>query len=158
MFPKHALLSVHAFIRVHLGVRESFHNIHPSSVYTFFQQNPLFWSVNLFQRKAGSYFFPKTCWLLVNQSIFIYLLYYYYYYYYYFFFFFLQSWYLRSHIYFSFLKSRANEGTHGLPTLNHKVNGKNAMISHNEKQWQNKLRAIMSDHSGSKHNNWKQQR
>ena len=37
-------------------------------------------------------------------------------------------------------------------------NRKNAMISHNEKQWQNKLRAIMSDHSGSKHNNWKQQR
>jgi len=85
--------------------------------------NPLF-----FQRKAKSYFIPKTCLLLVNQSIFIYYIIIIIYYY--------DKVDICDHIYiyiFSFLKSRANEGTHGLPTSNHKVNGKNAMISCNEK-------------------------
>jgi len=44
---------MHSFESI-LGVRENFHSTHPLGVYTFFQQNPLFWSVSLFQRKARS--------------------------------------------------------------------------------------------------------
>ena len=137
VFPKHAPLSTHTFIRVYFGRSENFHSVHPSGAYThfFFSKTFVSRSVNpfFFQRKARSYFFPKTCRLLVNQSIFNY----YYYYYYYYFPFLTKLISTITYIFFSFLKSRANEGTHGLPTWNHKVNGKSAMISRNEKQWQN---------------------
>ena len=116
-----------------LGVRKNFHSVHSSGVYTyffFFDKAFASRSINLFfQWKARSYFFSKTCWLLVNQNIFIYFYYY---------LLLFDKVDICDHIYFfPFLKSRANEGTHELPTSNHKVTGKNAMISRNEKQWQN---------------------
>jgi len=62
-------------------------------------------SLNLFfQRKARSYFFPKHVGFLVNQFIFI------------LFFFLTKLISAITYVFFSFLKSHANEGTQGLPT------------------------------------------
>ena len=130
-----------------LGVLENFHSIHPSGAYTHFFFNKAFvsWSVNLFfQREARSFFsFQKHVGFLVNQFIFI-------------FFSFWQSWYLRSHTFFF---EKSCERGYARPTyvkIQRQGNQRNAMISR-KKQWQNKLKAIMSDHGGSKNNNWKQQ-
>jgi len=43
-----------------LGVRENFHNIHPSGVYTFFFQKLVMIS-EFFQRKVGSYLLSQAC-------------------------------------------------------------------------------------------------
>ena len=50
---------VHSFESI-LGVRENFHSIHPSGVYTFFQK--LVMISKFFQRKVGSHLFSKACW------------------------------------------------------------------------------------------------
>jgi len=49
---------VHSFESI-LGIRENFHSIHPSGVYTFFQKLVI---INdfIFQRKVGSYLFSKA--------------------------------------------------------------------------------------------------
>jgi len=60
---------------------------------------------------------------------------------------------------FFFLSKKSCERGYARPTyvkIQRQSNRRNAMISRNKKPWQNKLRAVMSDHSGSKHNNWKQ--
>ena len=44
-----------------LGVRENFHSIHPSGVYTFFLKKLVMIS-KFFQRKVGSHLFSKACW------------------------------------------------------------------------------------------------
>ena len=43
-----------------LGVRENFHSIHPSGVYTFFQK--LVMISKFFQRNVVSHLFSKACW------------------------------------------------------------------------------------------------
>ena len=52
-----------------MGVRENFHTIHPSGVYTFFQQKKhLFWSVNFCSKKSGNLFsFQQHVGFLANQ-------------------------------------------------------------------------------------------
>ena len=76
MFPKDVLLSIYAHIRFHLGIRENFHNIHPSGVHTFCFQNPLvFWPVIFSEEKLAVISFQKRVGLfsfffLVNWLIF----------------------------------------------------------------------------------------
>ena len=53
-----------------LGVRENFHSIHPSTAYTFFQQNPLFWSVNLFSKKCWKLFLFKSVLAIQPKDVF----------------------------------------------------------------------------------------
>jgi len=58
-----------------LGVWENFHSIHPSAVYTFFQQEPfaLIGEKKFCSKKSRQLFsFQKRVGFLVNQSIFIY--------------------------------------------------------------------------------------
>ena len=59
---------VHSFESI-LGVRENFHSIHPSGVYTFFFKNWL-WSMNFFRRRVGNHLFSKACRFLARQLIF----------------------------------------------------------------------------------------
>ena len=54
-----------------LGVRENFHSIHPSGVYTFFQK--LVMISEFFQRKVGSHLFSKACWLFSRKIYFLFL-------------------------------------------------------------------------------------
>ena len=53
-----------------LGVRENFHSIHPSGVYIFFQQNPLFWLVNFFKEKLEVISFQKCAVFSAERYIF----------------------------------------------------------------------------------------
>ena len=55
-----------------LGVRENFHSIHPSGVYTFFQK--LVMISEFFQRKVGSHLFSKACWFFSLTTYFFFFL------------------------------------------------------------------------------------
>jgi len=100
-----------------LGVRENFRSIQPSGAYTFFFQKLVMISESFFQRKAGSYFFSKMCWLFSRKIYFLSPL-------------FVSLFKLLSFVYFLFFSfslwtSRADKGAHYLFTPNHKVNEKN---------------------------------
>ena len=60
---------VHLFESI-LGVRENFHSIHPSAVYTFFQKLVMI-SKFFFQRKVGSHLFSQACCFLARQLFII---------------------------------------------------------------------------------------
>ena len=70
MFPKYVLLSICAFIRVYLGVRENF-SIHPSGVYTFFFQKLVMISEFFFKEKLEVISFQKHVGFLARQLIII---------------------------------------------------------------------------------------
>ena len=57
-----------------LGVRENFHSIHPSGVYTFFQK--LVMISKIFQRKVGNYLFSQACCFLARQPLLFFIFYY----------------------------------------------------------------------------------
>jgi len=56
MFPKDALLSIHAHIRAHLGIQKNLHGIHPLGVYTFF------FSKSFCVLIDGTFLFQKKNW------------------------------------------------------------------------------------------------
>ena len=53
-----------------LGVRENFHSIHPSGVYTFFFSKNWLWSVNLFSKKSWKLFLFKSMLAFQPKDIF----------------------------------------------------------------------------------------
>ena len=72
MFPKHALLSIYAFVRVHFGCSKNSTAFTLQVVDTFFSQKPLCFDWWLFPKKSWSLFlFESVLAFLVNQFYFL---------------------------------------------------------------------------------------
>jgi len=61
VFPKHVLLSIHAFIRIHFGRSGKFSQHSPFRCVHIFLQKLVMISESFFQIKAVSYLFSKAC-------------------------------------------------------------------------------------------------
>ena len=141
MLPKHVLLSICAFIRVHFGCLGKFSQHSPFRCIHIFFKNWL-WSVKFFKEKLEVISFQK------HIGFFSYTTYHYFFIFLPFFFFplFFFFFTLLSFVYFlslfpffsfSLWKDRANEGAHYLLTSNHKVNEKIHEMVSRKKRWRN---------------------
>ena len=73
MFLEDGPLSIYANIRVHLGLRENFHSIHPSGVHTHFSQKSASVPTDeILKEKLAVHLFSKHVGLLANKlTIFV---------------------------------------------------------------------------------------